>query len=93
LRAQLLDEVGASDAALRAELESLLAVGDDLSAGFLESPLLDKFGADRSEFDAASLAAGQLFAQRFQLIRKLAKAAWGRCGSPSKQRPRTDPWP
>ena len=38
LRAKFLDEVCASDAALRAELESLLAVNDGLSAEFLQSP-------------------------------------------------------
>jgi len=38
-RAKFLDEVCASDAVLRAELESLLLVGDGLSAEFLESPV------------------------------------------------------
>jgi hypothetical protein len=37
-RTKFLDEVCASDAALRAELESLLSVGDELSAEFMESP-------------------------------------------------------
>jgi eukaryotic-like serine/threonine-protein kinase len=38
-RAKFLDEVCASNAALRAELESLLSVGDGLRPEFLESPL------------------------------------------------------
>jgi hypothetical protein len=37
-RAQFLDEVCASDAALRAELDSLLSIGDGLSPEFLGSP-------------------------------------------------------
>jgi serine/threonine protein kinase/TPR repeat protein len=76
-RAKFLDEVCESDAVLRAELESLLAVGDGLSAEFLESPSTGKFSADGGEFDAAGLGTGQLFAQRFQLIRKLGEGGMG----------------
>ncbi len=43
---EFLDEVCASDQELRAELEALLAVGDSLSAKFLEPPSSGKFGAD-----------------------------------------------
>jgi WD40 repeat protein/TPR repeat protein len=76
-RARFLDEVCASDQELRAELEALLAVGDSLSAKFLEPPSSGKFGADSGGFDAAGLAAGQLFAQRFQLIRRLGEGGMG----------------
>ncbi len=76
-RAKFLDEVCASDAALRAELESLLAVGDGLSAEFLQSPPTGKFAAGSEELGAAGLAEGQLFAERFQLIRKLGEGGMG----------------
>ena len=76
-RARFLDEVCASDQELRAELEALLAVGDSLSAKFLEPPSSGEFGADGAGFDAAGLAAGQLFAQRFQLIRRLGEGGMG----------------
>ena len=38
VRAKFLNEVCASDAALRAELESLLEIADDLSVEFLQMP-------------------------------------------------------
>jgi non-specific serine/threonine protein kinase/serine/threonine-protein kinase len=75
-RAKFLDEVCASDEELRAELEALLAVGDNLSSEFLEPPPSGNFGAEGG-FDAAGLAPGQLFAQRFQLIRRLGEGGMG----------------
>jgi WD40 repeat protein/serine/threonine protein kinase len=76
-RAKFLDEMCRSDAALRTELESLLAAADGLSAEFLQSPLTGGFGADGGGLSAARLAAGQLFAQRFQLIRELGEGGMG----------------
>ncbi len=76
-RAKFLDEVCASDAELRAELDSLLSVGDGLSAEFLQSPPAYKLGADGAGLRVPDLAEGQLFAERFQLIRKLGEGGMG----------------
>jgi hypothetical protein len=75
-RAEFLDTACGSDAELRAELNSLLLVGDDLSDAFLNSPLRSVLEREIGEIDSAvALAAGQLFAQRFELIRKLGQRA------------------
>src|ERR1022692_5154999 len=57
-RAKFLDEVCASNAALRVELESLLSVGDELNTGFLESPPPAKFGGEGEGFGGAGVAGG-----------------------------------
>jgi eukaryotic-like serine/threonine-protein kinase len=76
-RAKFLDEACDTDTALRAELESLLVVGDGLGAEFLRSPLKEKFSEDGTPRAASPLAAGQMFAQRFQLIRRLGEGGMG----------------
>ena len=76
-RAKFLDQACASDAALRAELESLLSVGGGPSAEFLESPATGQFLADGANLNAAGLEAGQIFAQRFRLIRELGEGGMG----------------
>jgi WD40 repeat protein/serine/threonine protein kinase len=71
-RAQFLDKVCASDAALRAELQSLLSASDGMSVEFLESPISGSFEKAADAF-GTSLAEGQIFAQRFRLIRELGE--------------------
>ena len=77
-RAEFLDVACGSDVELRAELNSLLIVGDDLSDEFLNSPLRGVLDRQIGEIDSAStLVAGQIFAQRFELIRKLGEGGMG----------------
>jgi len=78
-RARYLDDVCGADANLRAELDSLLAAEAQLSESFMGSPLsttLDR-GLDRGDFGATGLESGQLFAERFLLIRKLGEGGMG----------------
>jgi hypothetical protein len=77
-RATFLDRACGSDTELRAELNSLLLVGEDLSDEFLNSPLRGVLEREIGEIDSATvLAVGQIVAQRFQLIRKLGEGGMG----------------
>jgi eukaryotic-like serine/threonine-protein kinase len=77
-RAKLLDAACGSDTELRAELNSLLLVGDDLSDEFLDSPLRGVLERQIGEIDSATaLSVGQIFAHRFELIRKLGEGGMG----------------
>jgi len=74
-RARYVDEACGSDEAMRAEVKSLLAAD---SASFLASPLGADLGADYPEIGASiGLAAGQMFCERFKLIRTLGEGGMG----------------
>ena len=75
-RGVFLDEACASDISLRAEVDSLLAAEEDVRTSFMESPVPagELIGAIGS---AKTLEAGQVFSQKFQLIRKLGEGGMG----------------
>jgi serine/threonine protein kinase/tetratricopeptide (TPR) repeat protein len=76
-RGQFLDEVCASDAALRIELESLLAADEGLRSSFLHSsPLADASDPYRGT-GKSTLKPGQTFAEHFILIGKLGEGGMG----------------
>jgi len=78
-RAQLLKDACSSDDALRAEVESLLLAEEGILSSFLQSPhLADELGEDPARLGAVgTLEAGQIFAQRFQLVRRLGEGGMG----------------
>jgi serine/threonine protein kinase len=82
-RAGFLDQACSFDAALRAEVESLLLVNENVRSSFLQSPpLADALPANGVADDdrinaAGTLEPGQIFAQRFQLVLKLGEGGMG----------------
>jgi len=78
-RSAFLDRACLSDRSLRQEVEVLIASGDDARATFLQSAgEPDGLIANlEGIFSGGGLQAGQLFADRFQLIRKLGEGGMG----------------
>src|ERR1017187_4416355 len=75
-RARFLDEACSSDAELRAEVESLLLADEGVRSSLLRSSPAEGLGTDRSD-SAGALQTGQVFAQHFQLVRKLGEGGMG----------------
>jgi eukaryotic-like serine/threonine-protein kinase len=78
-RSSFLDRACSSDQSMRQELEVLLASGDDANSTFLRSaPGLDGLIASLDGIlSGGGLEVGQVFAERFQLIRRLGEGGMG----------------
>jgi eukaryotic-like serine/threonine-protein kinase len=74
-RERFLDDACSSDISLRAELDSLLAADDELRSSFMQSPMVG--GSLEEDGAGKTLEPGQIFSQRFQLVRKLGEGGMG----------------
>jgi len=78
-RSAFLDRACLSDQSLRQEIDVLLASGDEARSSFLQSaPAPDGLIANlEGILSSGTLQAGQLFAERFQLVRRLGEGGMG----------------
>jgi len=77
-RSAFLDRACSFDPSLRQEVEVLLASSDDARSSFLQSaPPADEWIAILDGISGPTLQAGALFAERFQLVRKLGEGGMG----------------
>ena len=78
-RSAFLDGACSSDPSLRKEVEALLAHSANVPSGFLQSSAMAEMISAELEgvSSVAALEAGQEFAQRFHLIRKLGEGGMG----------------
>ncbi|MGA3046839.1 MAG: protein kinase [Terracidiphilus sp.] len=78
-RSAFLDEACSSDPSLLGEVEALLACSDDVPSDFLQSSaMVDLLRAEINCIGSVgALEVGQVFAQRFELIRKLGEGGMG----------------
>jgi hypothetical protein len=77
-RSAFLDRACQSDESLRQEVEALLAASDEARSAFLQSPVATEgLLANLDGLLGVGLQAGHLFADRFQLLRKLGEGGMG----------------
>ena len=74
-RIRFLDQACSSNDVLRAEVENLLAAGEEVRASFLQST--PQAGEPDPYGIGGSLEPGQTFAERFQILRKLGEGGMG----------------
>jgi non-specific serine/threonine protein kinase/serine/threonine-protein kinase len=76
-RLKFLDEACDADTGLRAELESLLAVGDRVEPDFLRTLAANRLEPNAATNPNFALTEGQIFCERFRLRRKLGEGGMG----------------